>query len=209
MSYMMSRPGIFLTLILSGWFNLVLAQGNSEKPAFQYFNKTEVGVGIGFGSFGTDNVLGYTKKVRNDQIIVSPQTINGIVISGRAGLGIGLGAEFWERGMFYPVFAHFFYDFKPSDNTPFAYFNLGEAFGKRYSTSYYESGNGGFLFCIGVGFKKKIGKRFQFEYEIFYRYQAITSNYRTYYDTVPSHYTTTEYKVPYNFAGFKIGVLFK
>jgi hypothetical protein len=205
----MHRVCIFFALLISGLVNFVFAQDSSEKPAFQYFNKTEVGIGIGLGSFGTDNYQGYVKKVKNDQIIVSPQTINGIVISGRAGLGVGLGAEFWKKGMFYPVFAHFFYDFKPSDNTPYAYINLGEAFGKRDSTSSYESGKGGFLFSIGIGFKKSIGKRFQFEYELFYRYQAITSNYRTYYDTIASHYTTTEYKVPYNFVGFKIGVLFK
>ncbi|MGA3013434.1 MAG: hypothetical protein ABSD71_05310 [Bacteroidales bacterium] len=187
----------------------IYAQDNSENSTLKYFNKTEVGIGIGFGSFGTDNVLGYVKKAKNNQIIVSPQTINGIVISRRADLGVGLGAEFWEKGMFYPVFAHFSYDFKLTDNTPFAYIDLGEAFGKRDSTASYESGSGGLLFRIGVGFKKRIGKRFQFEYEIFYRYQAITSNYRTYYDTIPSHYTTTQYKVPYNFAGFKIGVMFK
>ncbi len=205
----MNRPGILLALLISGLVNFGFTQDTFEKPAFQYFNKTEVGVGLGFGSFGTDDYQGYVKKAKNNQIIVSPQIINGIVISGRAGLGIGLGAEFWEKGMFYPVFAHFFYDFKPSDDTPFAYINLGEAFGKRDSTAAYESGKGGFLFSIGIGFKKRIGKWFQFEYELFYRYQAITSNYRTYYDTIATHYTTTEYKVPYNFAGFKIGVLFK
>lgn len=189
--------------------NFTFAQDNSQNSTLKYFNKTEVGIGIGFGSFGTDNILGYVKKAKNNQIIVSPQTINGIVISGRIGLGVGVGLEFWQKGMFYPVFAHLSYDFKLSDNTPYAYFNLGEAFGKRDSTSSYESGTGGLLFSLGVGFKKRIGKRFQFEYELFYRYQAILSNYRTYYDTIPSHYTTTQYKVPYNFVGFKIGVMFK
>jgi len=194
---------------MSGFVNLVTAQDPAKKPAFQYFNKTEAGIGLGLGSFSTDNIRGYVKKIKNDQIVISVQTINGIVISGRAGLGVGLGAEFWEKGMFYPVFAHFYYDLKTSDNTPFAYINLGEAFGKRDSTYYYESGKGGFLFGIGAGYKMKVGKRFQFEYEIFYRYQAIQSNYRTYYDTIPTHFTTTEYKVPYHFAGFKIGVLFR
>jgi hypothetical protein len=205
----MPRLRILFTLLLSALVNFAFGQDPSENSALQYFNKTEAGFGIGFGSFGTDNIRGYVKKAKNDQIIIPIQTINGIVISGRAGLGIGLGAEFWKEGMFYPVFAHFFYDFKPSDNTPFAFINLGEAFGKRDSTSSYESGKGGLLFSIGIGLRKRIGKRFQFEYELFYRYQAITSNYRTYYDTIASHYTTTEYKVPYNFIGFKIGVLFK
>jgi hypothetical protein len=206
----MTYRRITLVIFLLTWMvNFIFAQDNSENSTLKYFNKTEVGIGIGFGSFGTDNIRGYVKKAKNNQIIVSPQTINGILISGRIGLGVGLCAEFWQKGMFYPVFAHLSYDFKLSDNTPFAYIDLGEAFGKRDSTSSYQSGTGGLLFRIGVGFKKRIGKRFQFDYEVFYRYQAITSNYRTYYDTIPSHYTTTEYKVPYNFVGFKIGIMFK
>ena len=206
MIYSRNIPVIFLFLLM---VNISVAQDNPDNSTLKYFNKTEVGIGIGLGSFGTDNIRGYVKKAKNNQIIVSPQTINGIVISGRACLGVGIGAEFWEKGMFYPLFAHFSYDFKLTDNTPFAYIDLGEAFGKRDSTASYESGTGGLLFRIGVGFRKRIGKRFQFEYEIFYRYQAINSNYRTYYDTVATRYTTTQYKVPYNFVGFKIGVMFK
>src|SRR5271157_1354 len=134
----MYRHGLLFIFLISGLINFVFAQNVSEKSGFQYFNKTEVGIGIGFGSFGTDNIRGYVKKAKNSQIIVSPQTINGIVISGRVGLGVGLGAEFWQKGMFYPVFAHLSYDFRPLDNTPFAYINLGEAFGKRDSTSSYQ-----------------------------------------------------------------------
>ncbi len=202
---------VLFILILSGLCNVASAQEPAAQPAFQYFNKTEVGIGIGLGKLKTDIYNGFQKTVKNDQIIISAQTINGIVISGRAGLGVGLGAEFWQKGMFYPLFAHLYYDFKPSDNTPFAYINLGEAFGKRDSTYYYASGKGGLLFSIGAGYKMKIGKRFQFEYEIFYRYQAIQSTYRQYYVAADSteHFATIDYKVPYHFAGFKIGVLFR
>jgi hypothetical protein len=188
--------------------NLVSAQDHNDYAGFQYFNKTEAGIGLGFGSFSTDNIRGYEKKVKNDQKSFSGETINGVIISGRAGLGVGLGVEFWDNGLFYPVFAHFFYDLKKADNTPFAYINLGEAFGTRYSTYYYERGKSGFLFTVGAGYKMKVAKSVQFEYELFYQYQAVQSNYKTYYDTVPTHFTTTDYKVPYNFAGFKIGVLF-
>ena len=207
----MNRLRILFILLLSGLCNVVFAQDQDAKTAFQYFNKTEVGIGLGLGKLKTDIHNGFQMTVKNDQIIISAQTINGIVISGRAGLGVGLGAEFWQKGMFYPVFAHFYYDFKPTDNTPFAYINLGQAFGKRDSTYYYASGKGGLLFSIGVGYKMRIGKRFQFEYEIFYRYQAIQSTYRQYYVASDSteHFATIDYKVPYHFAGFKIGVLFR
>jgi hypothetical protein len=201
---------ILFILILSGLGRLASAQAPTAKPAFQYFNKTETGIGLGLGKFKTDLFNGFQRTVKNDQIVISAQTINGIVISGRVGLGVGLGAEFWQKGMFYPLFAHLYYDLKPSDNTPFAYVNLGENFGKRDSTYYYASGKGGFLFSIGAGYKMKIGKRFQFEYEIFYRYQAIQSTYRNYYvSDSTEHFSTIDYKVPYHFAGFKIGVLFR
>jgi hypothetical protein len=198
-------------LILMGVCKMSFTQDPAAQPAFRYFNKTETGIGIGLGKFKTDIYNGYQKTVKNDQIIISAQTINGIVFSGRLGLGVGLGAEFWQKGMFYPVFAHLYYDLRLSGNTPFAYINLGQAFGKRDSTYYYASGKGGFLFSIGAGYKMKIGKRFQFEYEIFYRYQAIQSTYKNYYVAADSteHYTIVDYKAPYHFAGFKIGVLFR
>ncbi len=201
---------LLFVLIFSGLCSMASAQDPSAPTAFRYFNKTEAGIGLGLGKFKNDIFNGIQKTIKNDQIIISAQTINGIVISGRAGLGIGLGAEFWQKGMFYPVFGHFYYDLKPEDNTPFAYINLGEAFGKRDSTYYVASGKGGLLFSIGAGYKMKIGKRFQFEYEIFYRYQSVQSTYRNYYFAADSteHFTTVEYKVPYHFAGFKIGVLF-
>lgn len=202
---------ILVILVISGPVNLALAQDPTAQSALRYFNKTEAGIGIGLGKFKTDIFNGYQKTIKNDQFIISVQTINGIVISSRLGLGVGLGAEFWQKGMFYPVFGHICYDFKLSGNTPFAYINLGQAFGKRDSTFYYASGKGGFLFSIGAGYKMKIGKRFQFEYEIYYRYQAIQSTYKNYYVAADSteHFTTVDYKVPYHFAGFKIGVLFR
>jgi len=208
----MSRNNILFAIIFSGFVNLASGQNSGEMPGFKYFNKTEAGIGIGLGNFKTDLYsTGYQKSIRNDQIIISPQTINGFIISGRVGLGLGLGVEIWEKGMFYPVFAHLFYDLKASDNTPFAYINLGEAFGKRDSTHFYASGTGGFLFSIGAGYKMKISKRFQFEYELFYRYQSIQSTYHSYYTAADSttHFSTIDYKVAYHFVGFKFGILFK
>ena len=207
----MKKPHILILLIIPLLNNTVSAQDPVPKQTFRYFNKTEIGVGIGLGKFKTDIRKGIQLRIKNDQLIVSPQTINGIIISGRVGIGIGLGAEFWQRGMFYPVFAHLYYDLKPSDNTPYAFINLGEAFGRRDSTNNYASGKGGLLFSLGVGYKIKIGKKFQFEYEIFYRYQAIQTTYRNYFLAADSteHFSTVDYKVPYHFAGFKIGVLFR
>jgi hypothetical protein len=207
----MNRLFLLLSiLVFTGLCNPAFAQDPTEKPAFQYFNKTGAGIGIGLGKFKNDINYGFQTKLKNDQVIISAQTINGIVISGRVGLGLGLGAEFWEKGMFYPVFGHLYYDFKPADNTLFAYIDLGELFGRRDSTSHYASGKGGVLFSIGVGYKMKIGKRFQFEYGIFYRYQAIQSTYRNYFLGADStkRVTIVDYKVPYHFAGFRIAVLF-
>jgi len=62
---MYKLSGIFIILLISGLYNLVTAQDQEAKPAFQYFNKTETGIGLGFGSYGTDEILGYVKKVKN------------------------------------------------------------------------------------------------------------------------------------------------
>jgi hypothetical protein len=196
-------------------FSMIALHGIcQEQPAamtFGYFNKTEAGIGIGVGKYKGDIYYGYQTTLKNTQTIFSIETINGIVISGRAGLGLGVGAEFWNKGMFYPVFAHFYYDFKLADNTPFAYINLGNAFGSRDSTTSYASGKGGLLFSIGAGYKMKIGKHFRFEYEIFYRYQAIQSTYRNYYMAADSteRQSTNDYTVPNHFIGLKIGVSYR
>jgi hypothetical protein len=191
--------------------NSVSAQNSETRSDFQYFNKTEFSIGLGFGSFKTDiDTNGRQSTVKNDQIIFTFQTINGVCISNRFGLGLGIGAEFWQHGMFYPLFAHIYYDFRKDENTPFAFMNIGKAFGNRDSTYYYASGKGGTLFGIGAGYKMKVSKRFRFEYALFYRYQAILSTYQTEYVSKGTvHYSTTDYKVPYNFGGFRIAVIFQ
>ncbi|MCX6244482.1 MAG: hypothetical protein NTU98_07215 [Bacteroidetes bacterium] len=201
---------LFIFLFFTGIYS-VPAQNSKERSDFQYFNKTEFSIGLGFGSFKTDiDSNGYQHKVKNDQIIFSFQTINGVSISKRFGLGIGIGAEFWQHGMFYPLFAHIYYDFKKEQNTPFAFMNIGKAFGTRDSTHYYNKGTGGTLFSIGAGYKMKVGKRFKFEYALFYRYQAILSTYQTEYVSKGTvHYSTTDYKVPYHFGGFRIAIIFQ
>jgi hypothetical protein len=206
----------YLIIILFPVLTVALAdQGFSQNTnvpaAFRYFNKTEAAVGLGFGSFKADIDTNHIqKKLKNDQIIFSVQTINGVCISGRYGLGLGIGAEFWQKGMFYPVFVHLYYDFKDDENTPFAFLNIGKAFGTRYATYYYASGQGGFLFSIGAGYKMKVSKRLQFEYALFYRYQAIQSTYQTeFVSNGKLISSTTDYKVPYNFGGFRIAILFR
>jgi hypothetical protein len=201
-------------LVISIFFSQVSfahSQKKEERPAFQYFNKTEAGIGLGFGSFkGNIDTNNIQKSIRNDQISGAVQMINGVCISGRFGLGVGLGAEWWQKGMFFPVFVHLYYDFREGETTPFAYMNLGKAFGDRYETYYYASGKGGFLFSIGAGYKIKVSKRFQFEYALFYRYQAILTTYQTEYASKGEvHTTTTDYKAPYHFGGFRIGILFR
>ena len=202
-------PGIFLIILFNALSNTLSAQDSNGNIALKYFNKTEIGVALGIGSFKGDIDSGYAqRKLRNNQLIFPIQTINGFIISERVGIGLGLGVEFWKEGLFFPVFAHLYYDVKPSENTFFGSLNLGTAIGTRYETSYYASGKGGLLFSLGIGYKMQVMKRLQFEYELYYRYQAIESHYTIYYDSARTKFTTVDEKFPFQFAGFKIGILF-
>jgi hypothetical protein len=199
--------GFLIIIILSIKTPLLIAQESNARPSLEYFNKTEIGTALGIGSFKGDIDSGFAqRKLRNDQLIFPIQTINGFIISGRVGIGLGLGVEIWKEGLFYPVFGHIYYDFKASENTFFASMNLGTAIGTRYATTYYPSGKGGLLFTIGAGYKMKVLKRLAFEYELYYRYQAIESYYTVYYTR--TKYTQMDDKFPYNFVGFKIGIFF-
>lgn len=208
MKKLIRDAGLLLVVLFITLPEPVSAQESSTGMTLKYFNKTEVGTALGIGSFKGDIDSIYPQhKIRNNQIIFPIQTINGVIISGRVGIGLGLGIEIWKEGLFYPVFGHLFYDFKPSENTFFGSLNLGTAIGTRNETSYYASGKGGLLFSLGAGYKMKVMKRLQFVYELYYRYQAIESTY-TQYNSYPAKPIKVDDTFSYNFAGFRIGILF-
>jgi hypothetical protein len=190
---------------------LLFAQNENVDRSLKYFNKTEGGVSFGLGSFNTDMYNGIQKKVRNDEIVVTLQTINGFKYMDKVSIGVSVGAEIWQNGLFWPVYGYLGYDFKPADNNFFTNVYIGYAPGKRDPTSFYHyEGKGAFAFSIGVGYKMKVAKKLKFVYEIFYKYQAIESSYNMIYsknDTIISS-TKVDYKIPLSFAGFKIGIWF-
>jgi len=187
----------------------VSGQATDSTLSIRFFTKAEVGVGIGLGYFKTDiTSKGYQLKIRNDEIQYSVTSINGILFSERTGLGIGVGAEPWKDAILFPVFLHLFYDLAPKENTFYGAISAGYSFGKRYSTIHYESGTGGFMFKIGIGYKSNISKRIKFEYEVFYNYQAVRSKYYIHSDSANVIPAEVNYTVPYHFAGFKLGINF-
>jgi hypothetical protein len=191
----------------------LFAQTENEDKSLKYFNKTEAGISFGLGSFKTDMYNGIQKKVRNDEIVVNFQTINGFKYMNKIFVGVSVGAEVWQNGLFWPVYAYLGYDFKPADNTFFADVYIGSAPGNRDATSYYHAGKGTFAFSIGLGYKMKVAKKLKFMYEIFYKYQSIESSYdyKTEYelnDSIFSTSRTVDYKIPLHFAGFRIGICF-
>lgn len=203
-------PKLFLFIVLFFLSGQLRPQEHSGSTTMKYFNKTEIGTAIGIGTFKGDIDSGSVqRKINNNQMIFPVQTINGFNFSGKLGLGIGVGVEFWEEGFFVPVFAHVYYDLKPDGNTFFGSMNLGKAIGTRYATSYYAEGKGGLLFSLGLGYKMVVWKRLKFLYELFYRYQSIESYYTVYYDAARTKYSTVDDKFPYHFAGFKIGIFFQ
>ncbi len=189
---------------------LVLSAQTTEK-SLKFFNKTEAGVSFGIGSFKTDVINNDQKKARNDEIVITLQTINGVKYMDHLGVGLSFGVEKWSNGLLWPLYAYISYDLKPSDNTFYGAVYLGYAFGTRYKTSFFEQGKGAFGLSIGLGYKMKIAKNLAFMYEIFYKYQAIESNYNIWVtDTmnVKKLIRNVDYKVPLHFAGFKIGICF-
>jgi hypothetical protein len=186
------------------------AQTENEDQSLKYFNKTEAGISFGLGSFKTDIYNGIQKKIRNDEIVVTFQTINGFKYMNKISVGVSFGAEVWQNGLFWPIYGYLGYDFKPADNTFFADVYIGSAPGNREATSFYHAGKGGFAFSIGLGYKMKVAKKLKFMYEVFYKYQAMESYYNSYYERNDSLIATTkiDYKIPLHFAGFKIGIWF-
>jgi len=156
---------------------------------------------------------GLQKKIRNDEIVVTLQTTNGFKYMDKVSIGLVVGAELWQNGLFWPVYGYLGYDFKPADNNFFANVYIGYAFGNRDATSFYHKGTGAGAFSIGVGYKMKVAKKLKFVYEVFYKYQAIESSYnnKTEYERNDSIFSATrivDYKIPLSFAGFKIGICF-
>lgn len=189
------------------------SQTNAETPAadksLKFFNKTEVGISFGIGSFKTKLVDGVRTKIRNDELIVTFQTINGVKYMNRLSLGASVGFEKWRNGFFWPIYGYIGFDFKPTGNTFFTNVYLGYSIGTRYATTHFEEGTGAFAFSIGVGYKMKIANKICFMYEIFYKYQALESSYGEYVtDTnhIQHLIKTVDYKIPLHFAGLKIGI---
>lgn len=201
---MNTKPFFLFIFLISGLF--IFGQDNQQDKSLRYYNKTEAGFAFGIGSFNTDIYEGVQEKIRNDEMVISLQTINGLVYQGRVGLGVGIGVEKWQHALLFPVFGQVYYDFRPRENTLFAAGSLGSSFGTRDSTNFYHQGKGGFMFHLGFGYKMKVFKRLQFQYELFYKYQAILSSYTNHY--TDSTYREIDYKVPLHFLGFRIGISF-
>ena len=198
-------------------FCQIIIGGEPEDPSLEntdrslkFFNKTEAGVSFGIGSFKTDIYEGIQKKIKNDELVVGLQTINGFKYMDRLGVGVSIGVEKWRNGLFWPVYGYIGYDFSRSESRIYAGVYLGYAFGTRYSTTYYQEGKGTFALSLALGYRMKLSKSLCLIYEAFYRYQSLESSYNVYVkvndSTQPK--TSVDYKVPLHFAGLKIGVSF-
>lgn len=209
---MHSRTQIGYPIILFCVFILSkssFSQSNANDRSLKFFNRTDAGVSFGIGSFKTDIYNGIQKTIRNDEIVVTLQTTNGVRYLDKIGLGVSFGVEKWQNGWFYPLYGYLSYDAKPAQNTVFGALYLGYAFGKRDSTTYYQEGEGAFALSIGLGYKLKVAKKLWFVYEVFYKYQSLESSYDMITQINDSTYTTRmNYKLPLHFAGFKIGIHF-
>jgi hypothetical protein len=202
----MKRSLMLITLLL---FGICLVSGQGVEKSMKYYNRTEAGFAFGIASFNTDVYDGIQKSIKNTEIALSLQTINGLMFNNRVALGVGIGAEMWQNGLFFPLFGHLAYYFKPVENTFFGNLSVGYGFGNRDKTSYYEAGTGALMFTAGLGYSREVSKRLRFQFEAFYKYQAIESSYNVYYSDSTMTDKVVDYKVPLSFIGFRVGILFK
>jgi len=198
-------------------FPQVIIGGEPQTPPTQetdhtlkYFNKTEAGVSFGLGYFKTDIYEGIQRKLKNDELVVTLQTVNGFKFMDRLGIGASVGMEKWRNGLFWPVYGYLGYDFSRTENRIYASVYLGYTFGTRDSTTYVNKGKGAFALSIAIGYRMKLSKSVYLVYEAFYKYQSLESSYQVWTKANDSTLvkTTVDYKVPLHFAGFKIGVSF-
>jgi hypothetical protein len=219
----MKNPVRFVYILLLFGL-LVISPVPAQTPSgfsSWFGDRTEVGVGLGFGKFKANVINGNQMTLKNNEVIFTGQTINGIKIANRAFLGLGLGYELWQHGSFVPVFGYLSYDLQKKENPFVASVSLGYSYGSRKGTSEkldtlnmttgYYNGKGGFMASIGLGYRQKISKKLSFAYEIFYQYQVIQSSY---YSIVTDsigrvkHSTSSDYQFPNHFIGFRIGIVY-
>lgn len=219
---MLRKAGFYFiaTTFLFVFFKGFSQESDTASNTLKYFNKTEFGVSFGIGSFPNNVVNGSTLKIKNDEIIATLQTVNGVMYNNRWMLGVSIGMEKWRNGLFWPIYGYLGYNFKRTDNTFFANIYLGYGLGTRYSyggvdnnPSYVAQGTGAFALMIGVGYKMKVTKKLKFGYEIFYKYQAVNSSYYNYYTAQKGDSSITvrsliSNKTGLSFAGFKIAIFF-
>lgn len=157
-----------------------------------YFNHTQVIFLIGEES--EDNLQKAT--------IPSFQTINGIRIGDKWGLGIGIGADPLEYKI-YPVFGSIHYFFINLKHNPFLAIKLGHAFTNSNKKIFYDDFDhkGGLMFNPEVGVRLKI---FDFEMTLSggYRFQRLKS------DIKQQGAYIYQREVEYNRISFALGVLF-
>jgi len=200
----MKRILSLLVLLACGTFT---ASAQDAGKSLKYYNRSEAGFGFGISSYNTNIYDGIQKQIKNNEIVISFQTINGIMFNDRVTLGAGIGVEKWQNGLFYPLFGQIGYFAKPAANTFFADVSVGYGLGGRDATSYYHSADGALMFSVGLGYIRSVSKRVQFHFEAFYKYQALESAYDVYIeDTLRS---TIDYKIPLSFIGFRVGIHFK
>ena len=209
----MNHQKLFLIFLLSLPVFIVspalnaTAQTNDSAITYEstisvkYFMQANAGIGIGLGYFKQNVINGYQVRLKNDELFYSISAVNGVILNGRTGLGIGLGVQPWTDGLFFPVFLHAFYNLTPQENTFYGATSLGYSIGTRYETVHFESGSGGLMVGLAAGYKMIVTKRLKFECEAFYNYQSVKSRY--YFNAI-----LVDYTVPYHFAGFRIGIEF-
>jgi hypothetical protein len=142
----------------------------SEPKSLRYGNRTIAAITMGVGKFKTDVYNGAQLHAKNDEITLSLQTMNGFWYMERLFIGVGVGVERWQNGLFWPIYGNLTYRILNRENTFFGTLSLGSSIGNRYGTTFYNAGKGGFMATVGLGYMVKVTKKLKFTYDVFYHY---------------------------------------
>lgn len=149
----------FLAISAMAFFTSICHAQELTKQEKGYFNVTELGLYYGNNSLQIDNASGGYNSYNDGAYALSLRTINGVFITDKVSLGIGVGLENYTltesntNSNLFQLFGDARYYFKNEASTFFAYGQLGPSLA---ISDRFEKGT---MYNLGIGYKFKVSDK--------------------------------------------------